>query len=224
MHASFSHGCGHAGNEAGTKASARSLVPPRTPNQRFCCCPARVALPRSCDQLRALICNKSFAASTKTQTAAVQLPVRDLRAVEGDSPNLWSCKTARPVESSLNMRVTSIATIAPQSPAFGPPEAVKTVEGVSCRVLCATRFGHRSILSKPTTQPDAVPSMTPTPPPALPADVMRRIAHMTFAAEAEESRGEEVWARLSSVGRMWRETLRGAVYASCDLVVTAGGW
>ncbi len=66
--------------------------------------------------------------------------------------------------------------------------------------------------------------MTPTPPPALPADVMRRIAHMTFAAEAEESRGEEVWARLSSVGRMWRETLRGAVYASCDLVVTAGGW
>jgi len=51
--------------------------------------------------------------------------------------------------------------------------------------------------------------MTPNPPPALPADVMRRIAHMTFAAEAVDYREEEVWARLSSVCRTWRETLCG---------------
>lgn len=77
-------------------------------------------------------------------------------------------------------------------------------------LVCSPAQTHRSSLIKRAPQPDAVASMTPAPPPALPADVMRRIAHMTFAAEAEEGREEEVWARLSSVSRTWRESLHGA--------------
>ena len=51
--------------------------------------------------------------------------------------------------------------------------------------------------------------MSAAPPPTLPADVMRSIAHMTFAAEVVDDREEKVWARLCSVSRTWRESLRG---------------
>ena len=65
--------------------------------------------------------------------------------------------------------------------------------------------------------------MTPALLPTLPADVMRRIALMTFAAEAVDQREEEVWARLSSVSHTWREALRGArSVGACNGVLSAG--
>jgi len=55
-------------------------------------------------------------------------------------------------------------------------------------------------------------NMNAAPLPTLPPDVMARIARAALAAE-EAGLHERAWARLSSVCRTWRDSLRGALVA-----------
>ncbi len=48
--------------------------------------------------------------------------------------------------------------------------------------------------------------MPPAPPPALPPDMMGRIARAALTAEGDDV---QAWARLSLVSRTWRDGLHG---------------
>jgi len=84
-----------------------------------------------------------------------------------------------------------------------------TFVGVSFRPVPAARSSNVSFM--PTRGRSArLRNTNAAPLPTLPPDVMGRIARAALAAE-ETGRHERAWARLSSVCRTWRDSLRGVL-------------